>query len=349
MNIARYDFACAEVNGAVYAVGGYGSGGDSLSSAEVYDPDRNEWRLIESLKKPRYGCFACSFEDKLYVMGGRSSFTIGSSRSVDVYDPSYHSWCEIKNGCVMVTAHAVLGKRLFCMEWRNQRKLSIFDPADGSWRKVSVPLTGSSKIGFRFGILDGKLLLFSLEEEPGYQTLMYDPDAPMGAEWRISTVKPSGQCLCTVTIKAWMCRIEFESHLVLGEGKVLSLSLSLSFYFWQTHEAMFIYVCFSLSFIFICMCFHQRFMNYIMKCLYELSMLNYLWERSRPTMKSTRVLKDFYAICPFVHAQFVRGLNHIINMLGKLHFGPQTLTKFNLLQFLFKLSELLCSSPNNLI
>lgn len=202
MNIARYDFACAEVNGAVYAVGGYGSGGDSLSSAEVYDPDRNEWRLIESLKKPRYGCFACSFEDKLYVMGGRSSFTIGSSRSVDVYDPSYHSWCEIKNGCVMVTAHAVLGKRLFCMEWRNQRKLSIFDPADGSWRKVSVPLTGSSKIGFRFGILDGKLLLFSLEEEPGYQTLMYDPDAPMGAEWRISTVKPSGQCLCTVTIKA---------------------------------------------------------------------------------------------------------------------------------------------------
>ena len=32
-----------------------------------------------------------------------------------------HGWCEIKNGCVMVTAHAdaVLGKKLFCIEWKN--------------------------------------------------------------------------------------------------------------------------------------------------------------------------------------------------------------------------------------
>lgn len=202
MNVARYDFACAEVNGMVYAVGGYGADGESLSSAEVYDPEKNEWALIESLRRPRWGCFACGFEGKLYIMGGRSSFTIGNSRFVDVYNPQHHAWCEMKNGCVMVTAHAVLDKKLFCMEWKNQRKLAIFNPVDNSWKMVSVPLTGSSRIGFRFGILNGKLLLFSLEEEPGYHTLLYDPDAAPGLEWQTSGIKPSGLCLCSMTIKA---------------------------------------------------------------------------------------------------------------------------------------------------
>lgn len=202
MNVARYDFACAEVNGMVYAVGGYGMDGNSLSSAEVYNPDNNTWTLIESLRRPRWGCFACGFEGKLYVMGGRSSFTIGNSKFVDVYYPEGHSWCEMKNGCVMVTAHAVLGKKLFCMEWKNQRKLAIFNPDDNSWKMERVPITGSSSIGFRLGILGEKLLLFSLQEEPGYHTLLYDPNAAPGSEWQTSEIKPTGSCLCCVTIKA---------------------------------------------------------------------------------------------------------------------------------------------------
>lgn len=202
MNVARYDFGCAEVNGMVYAVGGHGMDGESLSSAEVYNPDDDKWTLIESLRRPRWGCFACGFEGKLYVMGGRSSFTIGNSRFVDVYNPEMHAWGEMKNGCVMVTAHAVLGKKLFCMEWKNQRKLAIFNPEDSSWKMVAVPVAGSSRIGFQFGILGEKLLLFSLEEGPGCVTLMYDPNAAPGSEWQTSQIKPSGLCLCSVTIKA---------------------------------------------------------------------------------------------------------------------------------------------------
>ncbi|GAB4829343.1 hypothetical protein Ancab_019013 [Ancistrocladus abbreviatus] len=204
MNAARYDFACAEVNGMVYAVGGFGVDGESLSSAEVYSPETDKWTLIESLRRPRWGCFACGFQGKLYVMGGRSSFTIGSSKFIDVYNPKMHTWCQMKNGCVMVTAHAVVvvGKKLFCMEWKNERKLVIFNPDDNSWKMVPVPLTGSSSIGFRFGVLDGKLLLFSRKEEPEYRTLLYDPDAAPGSEWKTSDVKPSGLCLCSVTINA---------------------------------------------------------------------------------------------------------------------------------------------------
>ncbi|KAE8667224.1 F-box/kelch-repeat protein [Hibiscus syriacus] len=202
LNVPRHDFACAEVNGAVYVVGGYGSEGESLSTAEMYDPDADKWTLIESLRRPRWGCFACGLNGKLYVLGGRSSFTIGNSRFVDVYNPEKHTWCEMKNGRVMVTAHAVLGKKLFCMEWKNQRKLAIFNPDDNSWKMVPVPLTGSTSIGFRFGVLDRKLLLFSVEGDPGYHTLLYDPDAAPGSEWQTSEIKPSGLCLCSVTIKA---------------------------------------------------------------------------------------------------------------------------------------------------
>ncbi|ERN10003.1 hypothetical protein AMTR_s00013p00230800 [Amborella trichopoda] len=202
LNIARYDFACAEVGGAVYVVGGYDEDGESLSSAEVYDPDHNSWTLIESLRRPRWGCFACALNGKLYVMGGRSSFTIGNSKFVDIYDPDEHSWQEMKNGCVMVIAHAVLGQRLYCMEWKNQRRITIFDAEEGLWRVAPVPLMGSECIGFRFGILGGKLLLFSCENEPGYRTLVYDPDAGAGGEWQTTELRPSGTCLWSVTICA---------------------------------------------------------------------------------------------------------------------------------------------------
>ncbi|KAM7269554.1 hypothetical protein ACFE04_025051 [Oxalis oulophora] len=202
MNVARYDFACAEVNGKVYAVGGYGIDGDGLSCAEMYDPETEKWMLIESIRRPRYGCFAASFGGKLYIMGGRSSFTIGNSRFVDVYNPENQTWCEMKNGCVMVTAHAVLGNKLFCTQWKSQRKLAIFNPEDDTWKMVPLPLTGSTNIGFRFGILDDKLLLFSLKEERDFRTLLYDPNAAPGSEWKTCDIKPSGLCLCSVTIKA---------------------------------------------------------------------------------------------------------------------------------------------------
>ncbi|KAL1363541.1 hypothetical protein AAHE18_03G156100 [Arachis hypogaea] len=168
MNVARYDFACAEVNGLVYVVGGYGLHGEILSSAEVYDPDTDKWTLIESVRRPRW----------------------------------VHGWGEFKNDSVMVAAHAVLGKKLFCMEWKNQRKLAIFCSEDNSWKMVPLPLTRSSSVDFRFGIFDEKLLLFSLEAGPSYQTLLYDPNAAKGSEWQISDVKPSGVFLCSVTIKA---------------------------------------------------------------------------------------------------------------------------------------------------
>lgn len=202
MNVPRYDFACAEVNGMVYAVGGHGINGESLSSAEMYDPDTNKWTIIESLCRPRYGCFSYGFGGNLYVMGGRSTFSIGNFKKVDVFNPESHTWSEMKNGCVMVTTHAMLGNQMFCIEWKNPRKLTIFNHEDNSWKTIPVPVTGSTCVGFRFGILDEKLLLFKGQGDPACKTLLYNPNAPPGEEWGTSEINPSGSCVCSVTIKA---------------------------------------------------------------------------------------------------------------------------------------------------
>ncbi|KAL5069074.1 hypothetical protein RYX36_019961, partial [Vicia faba] len=80
----------------------------------------------------------------------------------------------------MVTAHAVLEKKLFCIEWKNQRKLAIFSPENNSWTMVPVPLTGSSSVGFRFGLKKNLLIKH-----------LYDPNAALGSEWQTSYIRPS--------------------------------------------------------------------------------------------------------------------------------------------------------------
>ncbi|XP_010556158.1 PREDICTED: F-box/kelch-repeat protein At1g67480-like [Tarenaya hassleriana] len=200
LNVARYGFACAEVNGLVYVAGGHGIEGNSLSSAEVYDPQTGKWTVIDSLRRPRWGCFAFGFNGKFYVMGGRSNFTIGNSKLVDIYNPELGSWRESKNGLTMVTAHAEMGEKLFCIQWKNQRKMVVFNPEDESWDEVDIPLSGSSRAGFQFGKLGGKLLLFPSREENSHNTLLYDPNADPAAEWKTSQIKPFGSCVCSVTI-----------------------------------------------------------------------------------------------------------------------------------------------------
>lgn len=202
MHTPRYEFACAVLGGSVYVVGGHGTGGKNLSSVEVYDPLKDDWTNLPSLKRARWGCIGCGLEGKLFVMGGRSSFTIGHSRCVDIYDPATRQWEETKNGCVMVLTHAIVDKELFCIEWKNDMKLAVYNAAENSWKKVALPLAGSLSVGFCLASLMGKLLLFPTKTEAPCETFLYDPHASSGAEWQTTAIKPVGTCVCCATIAA---------------------------------------------------------------------------------------------------------------------------------------------------
>lgn len=202
MHMARYEFACAVLGGRVYVAGGHGEDGKNLSSVEVYDLQKDEWTQVPSMKRARWGCIACGIEGKIYVMGGRSSFTIGNSRCIAVYDPSTGQWDELKNGCVMVLAHAVLDKKLYCIEWKNERKLVVYNPAENSWKNVPVPVTGSLSLGFCLCSLNGKLVLFPKRADPVCKTLIYDPNGARGVEWQTSAIRPLSSCMFCATITA---------------------------------------------------------------------------------------------------------------------------------------------------
>ncbi|KAH7447235.1 hypothetical protein KP509_01G098100 [Ceratopteris richardii] len=202
MHTARYEFACAVLNGLVYVVGGHGLDGKKLSNVEVYDPEQDLWMELPSLRRARWGCIAGGLGGKLYVMAGRSSFTIGHSRRIDIFDPMKGQWEEAKNGCMMVLTHAIVDQELFCIEWKNDRKLAVFNAIDNSWKSVSVPLAGSCKMGFYLANVNEKLVLFPTSSEVPCDTLIYDPHAPSDCRWQTIEFKPLGTCICCTTLEA---------------------------------------------------------------------------------------------------------------------------------------------------
>ncbi|MCO5595308.1 hypothetical protein L7F22_049349 [Adiantum nelumboides] len=202
MHSARYEFACAVLNGLVYVVGGHGLGGKNLPTVEVYVPEQDKWIKLPSLRRARWGCIGCGLEGKLYVMAGRSSFTIGHSRRVDVFDPLKGQWEEAKNGCMMVLTHAIVDQELFCIEWKNDRKLAIFNAAENLWKSVALPLAGSLSVGFYLANVKGKLLLLPTSTDVSCDTLVYDPHASSGSEWQTAEIRPLGTCIYCTTIEA---------------------------------------------------------------------------------------------------------------------------------------------------
>ncbi|KAL3682285.1 hypothetical protein R1sor_000307 [Riccia sorocarpa] len=200
LNEPRYQHACGVVDGKLYVLGGYGPNDKGISSMEVYDPEKNEWKLSTPLKRPRWGCFAAGVEGKLYVLGGRSSFTPGYYRCIDVFDPATGKWTELKNGCQMVLTHAVIKDKIYCMEWKDERSLKVYNTTDNTWTKIHIPIPCKVRENFCLGTFRGKLMLFPSSKSIG--TLMYNPEAAAGSEWEPTDICGPGPCLGCAALTA---------------------------------------------------------------------------------------------------------------------------------------------------
>jgi len=88
MPTARYEFAAAELNGQLYAVGGNpgcGSPGQAFKAVEAYDPVANSWSTKATLPSASWGLGAASVNGKLYVVDGFNNNTY-------CYDPTTNGW-----------------------------------------------------------------------------------------------------------------------------------------------------------------------------------------------------------------------------------------------------------------
>ncbi|CAG0917233.1 unnamed protein product [Notodromas monacha] len=85
--------ACNDVVGLIYAVGGLGKSGDSLSTVEYYDPLVGRWRMAEEMIMLRSRVGVGVLRNKLYAIGGYD----GSERlaTVEEFDPTTKQWRKV--------------------------------------------------------------------------------------------------------------------------------------------------------------------------------------------------------------------------------------------------------------
>lgn len=85
---ARRNCASAQLEGRVYAIGGF-DGASIIGSVEAYDNRLKSWMQIEALPTPRSSAMACAYGGKVWVLGGTSGTRL---RTVDIFDPRAGRW-----------------------------------------------------------------------------------------------------------------------------------------------------------------------------------------------------------------------------------------------------------------
>lgn len=83
----RAYLAVTECKGRIYAIGGFD--GKYMNSVERYDPERDVWEPVASMKVERSSAAAVCCEGKIYVMGGWNGI---ACRTIECYDPAHDSW-----------------------------------------------------------------------------------------------------------------------------------------------------------------------------------------------------------------------------------------------------------------
>uniref|UniRef100_A0A1B0BJT1 Kelch-like protein diablo n=2 Tax=Glossina palpalis gambiensis TaxID=67801 RepID=A0A1B0BJT1_9MUSC len=145
----RYANSAIFLNGVVYSVGGcgsensrynsgYNSGYNSvynseydLKTAERYDMCKRQWSYISSMSTARRHFGICTYNDRIYVVGGNQV------SSVESYDPKTNVWTM----CASTPARyangnriAVVGNSIYSMGC--EASLIRFDPREGRWNNL---------------------------------------------------------------------------------------------------------------------------------------------------------------------------------------------------------------------
>ncbi len=95
MPTARTSLGAAEVNGKIYAIGGF----TDLNNTEEYDPITDTWTIKAAMPTPRFSFAIAAYQSKIYCIGGLTGrgapFSSSVTGAIEVYDPATNAW-EIK-------------------------------------------------------------------------------------------------------------------------------------------------------------------------------------------------------------------------------------------------------------
>ncbi|CAA0834689.1 F-box/kelch-repeat protein SKIP11 [Striga hermonthica] len=97
MHQPRCLFGSASSGEIAILAGGCDSGGNILSSAELYNSETGTWTRLPSMRKARKMCSGVFMDGKFYVIGGIGGSDSGLLTCGEEFDPANGTWTEIPN------------------------------------------------------------------------------------------------------------------------------------------------------------------------------------------------------------------------------------------------------------
>ncbi len=171
MPTGRGALAVAELDGKLYAIGGYDGKGNS-AAVEVYDPASNTWRTLAPLPTPRDHLAVAAVGQRIYAIAGRLNRDYGRNLSVtEAYDPAANRWTRVADlptprsgitaGVIHGTIYVLGGEAPEGTFRTNEAYLPDLD----RWQTMSPMPTGRHGLGS--AVVNGLLYVLSGGPTPG--------------------------------------------------------------------------------------------------------------------------------------------------------------------------------------
>jgi DNA-binding CsgD family transcriptional regulator/N-acetylneuraminic acid mutarotase len=192
---ATTNIGAAVLSGRIYVPGGYGGGGQVISTVEVYDPARETWEEATPLPAPLCAYAIAALDGQLYLFGGWDGARYMDS--VYAYDPVARAWFARSP---MPTPRAFLGVGvvdgwaylLGGFDGSQELKVNeVYDPETDSW-SARLPMA-QGRAGLSVATVGSSIYVIG----GGWQSYLvanerYDPrtdtwagiETPMVGQWR---------------------------------------------------------------------------------------------------------------------------------------------------------------------
>jgi N-acetylneuraminic acid mutarotase len=148
---ARSYLATSEVNGKIYAIGGWDDTGGAGGTVEQYDPVTDQWTRRADMLYGRAFLDTCVVNGKIYAVGGITNE--GEVSIVEEYDPTMNSWIKKTDMPTAISnlSTCVVNGKIYTIggsTWDNinsaRTTLSMveeYDPVTDTWtRKSDLPI-----------------------------------------------------------------------------------------------------------------------------------------------------------------------------------------------------------------
>jgi N-acetylneuraminic acid mutarotase len=177
MPSARQEISTAVLNGKIYVIAGFDSGGASTSTVEVYNPATNSWASAQPIPIANNHNNAAVAAGKLYTFGGVSN-------AVFVYDPALNTWSPVASMNFQhggTAAVGVINNKIYVAGGTGggmqQRELEVYDPVVNTWTNLASMSVPRNHTGG--GVINGKLYVVGGRDSANAPTALevYNPQS----------------------------------------------------------------------------------------------------------------------------------------------------------------------------